>query len=70
MPAIDLLLLTESALVIVVCGFITARTGNYYWSIAIGSALQAIALGLLTTWTIHTSDAKIIGTLFFVGFST
>lgn len=48
-------------------GQIVARTGSYRWSIWIGYAIWALGLGLLSTISATTSEAKIIGFLVITG---
>jgi MFS family permease len=44
-----------------IAGYITSRTGDYYYSLVSGFAIWTVGLGLLTTLSTTTSEAMFVG---------
>lgn len=44
-----------------IAGFLTSKTGDYWWSLTIGFVCWSVGLGLMTTINSHTPDAHLIG---------
>ena len=52
----------------IVSGRLISRIGRYKWFVVSGTAILAVAIGIMTTITVSTSAWALVGMLFLVGF--